>query len=316
MEFVVSDLADADVDEADRIFRRAFGTFLQVPNPETAFGDTDMLRTRRRAPNTRVLAAHAEGRLVASNVVTRWGGLGWFGPLTVAPEYWDHGAARALLDRTAQVFDEWGVRMRALFTFSHSPKHLALYQRYGFWPQALTPIYTREIAPVPGTSSGEPARRFSTLSPSDQDHTRTGVRQLCSRLWNGLDVTGELESIQDQRLGDTLILGPAPGVDGFAACHSGPSTEAGSGTAYVKFAALAPGPARERRREALLDAVEHWAIERGATTVEIGVNLGNKEAARALIQRGYRSDFVGVAMCAPDEPGYHRPDLDVFDDWR
>ena len=36
--------------------------------------------------------------------------------------------------------DSWGLTHSGLFTFSHSPKHLALYQLYGFQPRFLTPV--------------------------------------------------------------------------------------------------------------------------------------------------------------------------------
>jgi hypothetical protein len=45
----VRPLAAEDLDEADRICRVAFGTFLQVPEPETFFGAAELVRTRWKA---------------------------------------------------------------------------------------------------------------------------------------------------------------------------------------------------------------------------------------------------------------------------
>ena len=59
----VRPLVAGDLDEADRIFRVAFGTFLGVPEPEGSFGDTDMVRTRWRADPGAALAAELGGRL-------------------------------------------------------------------------------------------------------------------------------------------------------------------------------------------------------------------------------------------------------------
>ena len=42
----VRPLAAEDLDEADRICRVAFGTFVGVSRPETFFGDADLVRTR------------------------------------------------------------------------------------------------------------------------------------------------------------------------------------------------------------------------------------------------------------------------------
>ncbi len=64
-DVVVRPLAGADLDEADRIFRVAFGTFLGAPEPEKFFGDSDSLRTRWRADPAGALAAYTGGRLAA-----------------------------------------------------------------------------------------------------------------------------------------------------------------------------------------------------------------------------------------------------------
>ena len=47
-----------------------------------------------------------------------------------------------------------------------------------------------------------------------------------------------------------------------------------------------------------------------------GVSTGRRDAYRMLGERGYRADLIGVAMHRLDEPGYHRPDAVVIDDWR
>ncbi len=57
----VRPLAAEDLDEADRICRVAFGTFLQVPEPETFFGDAELVRTRWKADPGAALAAELDG---------------------------------------------------------------------------------------------------------------------------------------------------------------------------------------------------------------------------------------------------------------
>ena len=85
----VGPLKKSEVEEADRIVRLAFGTFLGVPNPVEFMGDRHFLTPRWRSSHVKVLAARDAGRLIGSNVVTRWGSFGFFGPLTVLPEFWD-----------------------------------------------------------------------------------------------------------------------------------------------------------------------------------------------------------------------------------
>ena len=79
---VIRPLAAADLDEADRIFRVAFGTFLGAAEPDRFGADLEMIRTRWRADPAAALAAEVDGRLAGSNFAANWGSVGFFGPLT------------------------------------------------------------------------------------------------------------------------------------------------------------------------------------------------------------------------------------------
>ncbi len=57
---------------------------------------------------------------------TNWGSVGFFGPLSVAHEYWDKAIAQRLLDATMDLFAAWGTRHAGLFTFAQSAKHVGL----------------------------------------------------------------------------------------------------------------------------------------------------------------------------------------------
>src|SRR5580698_733321 len=135
-------LKPSELEEAGRIVRLAFGTFLGLPDPLDFMGDRDLITPRWRSTHVKVIAAREGGRLIGSNVVTRWGSFGFFGPLTVLPEYWDRGVAKRLLESTMPIFERWGVRHTGLFTFAHSAKHVGLYQKFGYWPRYLTAIMT------------------------------------------------------------------------------------------------------------------------------------------------------------------------------
>jgi hypothetical protein len=103
---------------------------------------------------------------------------------------------------------------------------------------------------------------------------------------------------------------------GFAVCHVGPGTEAGSGTCYVKFGAVTPGAGASRRFERLLDACASYASSRDAKMLIAGMNTARHDAYRILLARGFRTVLQGVAMHRPNAPAYSRPDLFVIDDWR
>jgi predicted N-acetyltransferase YhbS len=137
---MVRPMIETDHVDADRIVRMAFGTFLGLPDPITFAGDADYIRTRWRAAPEAALTAEIDGQVVGSNFATRWGSVGFLGPLTVDPSVWDRGVARRLMHNIVDIMDSWGLTHSGLFTFSHSPKHLALYQLYGFQPRFLTSV--------------------------------------------------------------------------------------------------------------------------------------------------------------------------------
>jgi hypothetical protein len=87
---VIGPLGERDLPEAERIFRLAFGTFLGVPEPATFWSDRDYVYGRSRAPHVAALGAAIDGRLVGSNFATKWGSVGFFGPLTVRPDLQEH----------------------------------------------------------------------------------------------------------------------------------------------------------------------------------------------------------------------------------
>ncbi len=309
-DVTVRQLRADELDEADRIMRLAFGTFLGLPDPLDFMGDADYVRTRWAADPAAALAAELDGTLAGSNFVTRWGSVGFFGPLTVLPSLWDKGVARVLLDATMDLFAAWGVTHRGLFTFGHSPKHIGLYQRYGFLPRFLTPVLSK---PVSGGSGAWTA--YSSLA--GQDDGLAAAAGVTGSVYPGLDVRREITAVRDQELGDTvLVYDDDGGLAAFAVCHVGAGTEAGSGHCYVKFGAARAGPAAPDRFARLLDACEGFAASRGASTMTAGVSSGRRGAYRQLLDRGYRTGFIGVTMHAPDTDAYHSPDAYVIDDWR
>lgn len=306
-------LREDELDAADRIMRLAFGTFLGLPDPLAFMGDVDYVRTRWRADPTAALAAEADGELIGSNFAANWGSFGFFGPLTVRPDLWDRGVAGRLLEATMPLFERWGTRQAGLFTFPHSAKHLGLYQKLGFWPRFLTPIMSKAVG---GSSRAGRWSRYGELPEGEQEACLGACRAVADSIYRGLDLSREIRAVQAGGLGETVLLDGDQPVDGFAVCHCGPGTEAGSGTCYVKFGAAHPGPRVGETFQRLLEACEALAAERGAARLVAGVNTGRLEAYRRMLALGFRTDLVGVAMLRPGEPSYDRPDVYVVDDWR
>lgn len=313
MSLTIEPLAEARLPQAERVFRLAFGTFLRVAEPEQFLGDCAYTRTRWSADPSAAWAAIADDQLVGSNFAARWGSFAFFGPLSVHPDCWDRGIARRLLEATMERLAQWGVRHAGLYTFADSPKHVAIYQRFGFAPHYLTVIGVR---PVATAAAAAPDECRSALPARARAAVVGECAAVTGAIFAGLDLAREIHAVQDQALGDTLLLREDGAVRGFAVCHVGPGTEAGSGVCFVKFAAVAPGSGAAERFARLLDLCERFAALRGAAQLVAGVNTARAPAYRAWRAHGFRPFAQGVAMQRPDDPGFNRPDAWVIDDWR
>ena len=313
MQIRIRSLEEPDLVEADRILRLAFGTFLGLPDPMKMFGDSDFAYTRFRAAPDSALAAEADGKLVGSNFVTCWGSFGFFGPLSVEPRLWEQKVAQRLLEPTMELFEKWGCRHSGLFTFSHSPKHAALYQKFDFWSRFLTPVMSKQAAP---STAQHRYTRFSEMPAAQKEQALAECRETTGAIYEGLDVSREILAVDAQGLGDTILLLDGSKVSAFAVCHVGAKTEAGDGASYVKFGAVRPGTSAQSNFEALLNSCEAYTAARGAGRLLAGVNMSRHEAYRIMVGRGFRTDLMGVAMQRANEPGFNRPGIYVLDDWR
>jgi len=310
---VVSALGEQDLPEAERIFRTAFGTFLEAPDPETFWSDRDYVYGRWKAPHVAALGATLDGALVGSNFATQWGSVGFFGPLTVRPDLQERGIARALLAKTMEQFDVWGTRHVGLFTFAQSAKHVALYQKFGFHPRFLTAIMA---APAVRRQTAAGWSRFSELNEAQRSEALRSCREAADTVCTGLDLTDEIVATHAQGLGDTVLIEGPGGIAAFAVCHYGPRSEAGAGCCFVKFGAVRDGPSAEHDYLRLLDACEALAVAVGKPNLLVGANMARHEAYRQLVARGFRTEVQGVAMHRHNDPGYCRPGAYIIDDWR
>ena len=342
-----------DLAEADRVYRLAFGIQFGLPDPTRFRGDSQVIRVRWTADPRPCFVAQADNRIVGSIIGMDWGNVFVLGPLTVDPAHADRGVGRRLIEPVMDFVTARDFTLAALFTFPHSPKHIHLYESYGFVPQRLTPVLSKVVAqhqadevrsspahpslsPFRGervakswralgperseTAKGEPYSElgegvslFSAFAPADRAVALAACRRVSDAVFPGLDLTREVEAVAAQGLGETVLLDPADAA-GFALCHIGAGSEAGSGTLFVKFACVRPGDAAGFGR--LIDACEHLAAVRGARRVVASVNRGRDGAYRVLRERGFGVDLIGVAMHRPDGAGYNRSEVYAIDDWR
>jgi Acetyltransferase (GNAT) domain len=250
---------------------------------------------------------------VGSNIATNWGSVGFFGPLTVHPEHWNRGIGSRLMEPTMEVFSKWNVSHMGLFTFAHSPKHIGLYQKYGFWPRFLTAIMSKPVQPRGQQSQWS---RYSEANESGQEGILRACREITDAIYSGFDVSRELDAAQAQQLGDAVLLWDRDTLMGFGVCHCGPGTEAGGDTCLIKIGAIRPGSNAGQYFDELLDACEAFGASQGLSRLSAGTNLAREDSYLRMKAKGFRTDFQGVAMQSFNDPGYNRSDVYVIDDWR
>jgi N-acetylglutamate synthase-like GNAT family acetyltransferase len=319
-------LTEADLGEADKIFRLSFGTFLELPDPMSFFGDTDYIHTRFWADPSLSLAAEVDGNLVGTNFIANWGSVGIFGPLTVHPDFWDKGIAKLLLNKTMDIFEQLETKHIGIFTFSESSKHIHLYQKYDFWPRFLTAVMSKPVRSVRSEqATKDTLRRISWKKYSDMQKEKPqealgNCYSLTDSIYSGLDLKIEILSVANQKLGDTILLidNKDNKLVGIAICHCGPKTEAGSNTCYIKFGSVISSEDRSESANfnELIDCCEQFAASQGLSKLIGGVNIGNLAAYKVMISKGFRTESQGVMMTKNNDPGYHLEDVYAVDDWR
>ena len=268
---------------------------------------------RHRAPHVAAFGATIEGNLVGSNFATKWGSVGFFGPITVRPDLQERGIAQALLARTMEQFDAWETRHVGLFTFPHSAKHIGLYQKYGFYARFLTAIMSAPVGRRPSTAAGW--SRFSDLNVAQQNEALLACQDIADTLYPGLDLTEEIRATQAQGLGDTVLL------DGTGGIRRSLCVTMGHAAKLVPTPALLNSVrfARERRRSTIIFGYSTHARSwrsRLACQRFSRSNMARHEAYRHLVSHGFCTEILGVSMHRHNDPGYCRPGVYVIDDWR
>ena len=311
MNIDVRPMEARDLAAADQVFRLAFGTEFHLPDPLQFFGDADLLRPRWRTNPRACFVAEAGDTIIGSVAVMNWGSVAVLGPLSVHPGHWNRGIARHLLPPALNAAREQNARLVALFTHPASPRHLRLYESAGFTTRHLIAVMTRRVDP---TAPQQPLALLSTQADDQKSASLAACQRIAGTLFDGLDLSREIQATADQRLGDTILLRSGDEIVGFALCHEGPGSEAGAGTLAIKFGAVLPGA--ESAFRDLLTAAETLAGQRAASRVQVSVNHARRDAYAILKECGYRTEISGVAMCRPGPEGYDNPDLLLIDEWR
>jgi ribosomal protein S18 acetylase RimI-like enzyme len=268
------------------------------------------------------VAEEGDGKIVGAAVAVMWGTIGLVGPVAVLTSYQNQDIAQQLLTACQEFFDENKATLQGVCTYPYSPKHLILYQKFGYKPKGLVVITgkqldRREIVHATKAAKPGPAvRRYSTLEEAKKKQAMQKIRRMTNAVWRGMDLGKEVEIVDGLTLGDTLLLEKGREVIGFAICHLPPNSEAPQGSAYVKFLAIDPRHRKPEHLHALLGAVEEMAGAALLQRVVVPAYTYYWTAYQALLERGYHVDFTMVRMKRGKQEDYEDPSDLVLDDWR
>jgi GNAT superfamily N-acetyltransferase len=304
-------MRESDLAATDRLYRLAFGTWFELPDPMQFRGDAALFEPRLRSYPDGGLVAEADGELAGLSFASRWGSLGVLGPVAVRPDLWRKGVARLLVPATLEIVARWQCRLAGLFTFPQSTTHIQLYEKFGFWPRYLTPVMAKTVTAaetVPGA--------LSLSEAADRAGFIAACRVLADRVFAGLDLGREIATVIDARIGDVILLAEGSALAGFAICHTGRGSEGGTRQCYVKFALVRPGAGAGERLARLLAACEAFAAKSGVPQISAGVSTGRHHAYRLMVELGFRTVLPGVQMHRPWQDAYDRAEDYAIDDWR
>jgi GNAT superfamily N-acetyltransferase len=268
------------------------------------------------------VAEENDAKIVGASIAVCWGSVGLFGPVAVLTPYQNQKIAQQLLKASQGFFDENHVALEGLVTYPYSPKHLMLYQKFGFKPKALVAITgksleRRESAPPPKPARGAPQiQRFSAYEESRKKGLLGRLRALTNKICKGLDLTKEIEIVNGLGLGDTLILEKDRAVTGFAICHTPGVSEAPQGALYIKYAAIDPGRRRPEHFAQLLAAAEEFALSAGCQRMIAPVYTAYWRAYQTLLAAGYQMEMLMIRMKRGKNIDYEKEEDFILDDWR
>ena len=281
--------------------------------PETFWTDRDFLSGRWKTDPSLAFGAWINSQLVGSSLGAAWGSLGVFGPISTHPDTWNRGTARQLIPPVLDRLKALGARHIAFFTLAESTKHIALYQKFGYWPRFLTAIMTR---PIEGHETPAVSTRYSGLVGRDQMHWLDACRTLTNEVRDGLDLTAEIRTAHGHGHGDTILLAEGSRVEGVAHCEYGPKSPAGAGSCLIRFAAIRPDTENEMRFDQLISACTRLAADEGLKQVVACVNASRPKAYLRLLSLGFRAQRNGVTMHSPNEDAYNHNASYILDDLR
>lgn len=102
----------------------------------------------------------------------------------VHPDFWNQKIAQGLIEAVMEHFMQSGIQQAGLLTFSNSPKHHALYQKFGFWQRFLTCVMSKPISRVEQKLT---EASYSAMTQEQRCECLNASRELTNVIYPGLD---------------------------------------------------------------------------------------------------------------------------------
>jgi N-acetylglutamate synthase-like GNAT family acetyltransferase len=315
-----------DLSKVRDVIEQAFGDFFERQvgtRPRQVFGGAQYVHHRwLMEPWGCFVAEEGEGKIVGAAVAVMWGTVGLVGPIAVLTNYQNQDIGQQLLAACQEFFDENHATLQGLATYPYSPKHLMLYQKFGYRPKGLVaitakPLDRREIVQATGPPKlGATVRRYSGLEEVKKKAAMLKIRRITNGIWRGMDVGKEVEIVEGLNLGDTLLLEKGREAIGFAIYHTPGVSEAPHGSVYIKFLAIDSRHQKPEYLHTLLGAIEEIAHAAQLSRVVVPAYTYYWTAYQTLLERGYHIDFTMVRMKRGKQGDHEDPNDLVLDDWR
>jgi predicted N-acetyltransferase YhbS len=316
-----------DLSKVRDVIEQTFGDFFERQmgtRPRQPFGGAQYVHHRwLMEPWGCFVAEEDQSKLVGAALGVTWGALGLLGPVAVLTNYQNQMIGQQLIQAVQEFFDENKTVLQGCVTYPTSPKHLALYHKFGYKPKGLVALTSRALErrdgrPLTPRPLKAPlsVRRFSTLEETKKKAALARFHRITNAVCRGMDVSKEVEIVDGLALGDTLLLERARELVGFAVYHAPGVSEAPSGSLYVKFLAIDSGQKRVELLEQFVAALEEVGYELGVQRVILPVSTRYWTAYSTLLRGGYQVDFTMVRMQRGKQEDYEDPNHLVLDDWR
>jgi len=316
-----------DLSRVRDVIEQTFTDFLERQlgtRPRQPFGGAQYAHHRwLMEPWGCFVAEEDQQKIVGAALGVMWGAVGVLGPVAVLTNYQNQKIGQQLIQAVQQFFGENKAALEGCVTYPSSPKHLALYHRFGFRPKGLVAIASRalERREVRSLTSRGPkppfgVRRYSTLEETRKKAALARFHKITTSACRGMDLAKEVEIVDGLALGDTLVLERGREIVGFAIYHTPGVSEAPAGALYVKYLALDPQARRVDLLEQFVAALEELAQELGLQRLILPVYTRYWTAYTTMLKAGYQVEFTMVRMQRGKQEDYEDPSHLVLDDWR